>query len=169
MSSVGACRPDKISTMEIPKAHPLASQLTDVIRAGDVEGLEQLLRENPPLINARFVDEKGCGRTLLHIATDWPGHFPNCGRIIAVLIAAGADPNAPVTGGQHAETPLHWAASCDDVEALDALLDGGANIEQPGAIFTNGAPMSDAVIFGQWNAARRLLARGAKSARKLKG
>jgi hypothetical protein len=46
---------------------------------------------------------------------------------------------------------------------LDALLDGGADVEAPGAIFTGGAPMPDAVVFAQWNAARRLLDRGART------
>src|SRR5204863_9776316 len=78
------------------------------------------------------------------------------------LIAAGADVNAQLIG-PHNETPLHWAASSDDVAVLDALLDGGADIEVPGAIFTNGPPMSDAVVFAQWKAARRLLERGAKT------
>ena len=49
------------------------------------------------------------------------------------------------------------------MNAIDALLDGGANIESAGAIFTNGTAMSDAVIFGNWNAAQRLLQRGAKT------
>jgi len=48
-----------------------------------------------------------------------------------------------------------------DVAVLDALLDGGADIEAPGAVFTGGTPMSDAVVFAQWKAARRLLERGA--------
>jgi len=61
------------------------------------------------------------------------------------------------------ETPLHWAASNDDVALIDALLDAGADIEISGAIFTGGPPMSDAVIFGQWNAGRRLHERGAKT------
>jgi ankyrin repeat protein len=59
------------------------------------------------------------------------------------------------------ETALHWAASSNDVAVLDALLDAGANIEAPGAVFTGGTAMSDAVVFAQWDAARRLLARGA--------
>jgi ankyrin repeat protein len=82
---------------------------------------------------------------------------------VAVLIAAGADPNAAMTGANHSETPMHWAASSNDVSVLDALLDGGGNLEAPGAIFTGGSPMSDAVIFAQWDAARRLLDRGART------
>jgi len=77
-----------------------------------------------------------------------------------VLVAAGADVNARFTG-PHSETPLHWAASSDDVEALDALLDAGADIEADGAVIGGGGPIADAVAFGQWNAARRLLDRGA--------
>ena len=41
------------------------------------------------------------------------------------------DPNAPMTGGGHAETPLHWAASRDDLDVADALLDAGADLERP--------------------------------------
>src|SRR5580704_11692269 len=63
----------------------------------------------------------------------------------------------------HSETPLHWAASSDDIDALDALLDLGADIESPGSVIGGGAPLSDAVAFGGWRAARRLIERGARS------
>ena len=99
-------------------------------------------------------------RTLLHIVTDWPGHVPEAGAKIAALVAGGADVDARCTG-PHTETPLHWAASSDDVEALDALLEAGADIEADGAVIAGGSPMADAVAFGQWLAARRLLERGA--------
>ena len=101
-------------------------------------------------------------RTLLHVVTDWPGHFPNGPATVALLVAAGADVNARFTG-PHNETPLHWAASSDDVEALDALLDAGADIEADGAVIGGGTPIADAVAFGQWNAARRLIDRGART------
>ena len=58
---------------------------------------------------------------------------------------------------------MHWAASSDDIEALDALLDAGADIEADGAVIGGGTPIADAVAFGQWNAARRLLERGART------
>jgi uncharacterized protein len=143
---------------------PRAVALVAAIQSGDVAALERMLRDDPTLATARIVDEKGTSRTLLHVAADWPGHFPNGARTVAVLIAAGADPDAvcthtPPHGAR--ETALHWAASSDDVAVLDALLDGGSDIEAPGAVFTNGAPMSDAVVFAQWRAARRLLERGA--------
>jgi ankyrin repeat protein len=129
----------------------------DAIHAGDVEGLRELLRENPGLANAR-IDGK---RTLLHVATDWPGHFPNGAATVVALIEYGADVNPPFVG-KHQETALHWAASSDDVAVLDALLDHGANIEAGGGVIGGGTPLSDAVAFGQWNAARRLVERGAR-------
>jgi ankyrin repeat protein len=139
---------------------PAAIALTAAIQQGNLDQLATFLE----LAGAAIVDEKGVHRTPLHIATDWPGHFPNVARSIRTLIEAGANPNTPCTGvSHHAETPLHWAASSNDIDAIDALLDGGADIEAPGAVFTGGTAMSDAVIFAQYDAARRLLARGAKT------
>ncbi|HUE12614.1 MAG TPA: ankyrin repeat domain-containing protein [Planctomycetaceae bacterium] len=147
---------------------PRAVAVVKAIRGGDVEGLVRLLGENPDLATARVAKTSaecasgGKPRTLLHIATDWPGHFPNGVATVKGLIAAGADVDVQV-GGMHEETPLHWAASSDDVGVLDALLDTGANIEAPGAVIGGGTPLSDAVAFGQWQAARRLIERGAKA------
>ncbi|MEP7384110.1 MAG: ankyrin repeat domain-containing protein [Gemmatimonadota bacterium] len=141
-----------------------AAEITTSIHAGNLEALERHLREDPALATARVVDDRGVARTLLHIVADWPGHFPNGAGAVAVLAAAGADVDAAVLhAGPHgsAETSLHWAASSDDVAVIDALLDAGADIEAPGAIFTGGTAMSDAVVFAQWRAARRLLERGA--------
>ena len=128
------------------------------VRGGDVAGLRRLVSDHPYLPAARLPDEGD--RTLLHVATDWPGHPPNVAATIALLIAAGADPDAR-TLGEHAETPLHWAASSDDVDAVDALLDAGADIDARGAVIGGGTPLADATAFGQWQAARRLVERGA--------
>jgi FOG: Ankyrin repeat len=151
--------------MTIETDDPLALAVVAAIHAGDVESLRRLLDEHPGLANARLGrasdgDNQGMTRTLLHVATDWPGHYPNGAAIVAVLVEAGADVDARFTG-PHRETPLHWAASSDDVEVLDALLDAGAAIEAPGAVIAGGTPLTDAVAFGQWNAARRLVERGA--------
>jgi len=149
--------------MKMQSTGPLAQSVTHAILTGETGALRQLLDRDPELASARVVEEKGVSRTLLHIAVDWPGHFPNAAQAIRLLIERGADPDATVLHGNAPETPLHWAASNNDVDALDALLDGGADIESPGAIFTDGTAMSDAVIFMQWNAARRLVERGAKT------
>ncbi|HET7559978.1 MAG TPA: ankyrin repeat domain-containing protein, partial [Limnochordia bacterium] len=54
-------------------------------------------------------------------------------------------------------------ASTDDVAVIDALLDHGAEIEAPGSVIGGGTPLADAVAFGQWRAARRLIERGAQA------
>jgi ankyrin repeat protein len=143
---------------------PQAVALAAAIHRGHVKVLQRHLRDRPELATARVVDRRGTSRTLLHIAADWPGHFPNGPQTVAILVAAGADVNARVMHSSpdgSPETPLHWAASSSDIAVLDALLDGGADIEAAGAVFTGGPPMSDAVVFAQWRAARRLLERGA--------
>jgi hypothetical protein len=140
---------------------PLARKVTEVLRSGDAAALQRLLVEHPLMARVRIGDPKGGqSRTLPHVVTDWPGHVPEAGAKIEALVAAGADVDARFTG-PHGETPLHWAASSDDVEALDALLDAGADIEAGGAVIGGGTAMADAVAFGQWKAARRLLERGA--------
>ncbi len=146
--------------MIIATDEPIAVAAERAIHDGDVAGLKRLLADHPELARAAFGNEGGMTRTLMHFVTDWPGHFPNGPQTVAVLVAAGADVNSRFTG-PHTETPLHWAASSDDVAVLDALLDAGADIEARGAVIAGGTPMSDATAFGQWNAARRLLERGA--------
>ena len=138
---------------------PLDITATALVQTGDVAGLQALLAEHPGLATERFGDAN-MSRTLLHAATDWPGNYPNGPAVVAALVAAGADVNARFAG-PHTETPLHWAASSDDVAMIDALLEAGADIEADGAVLTDGTPLADAVVFGQWQAARRLVERGA--------
>jgi ankyrin repeat protein len=142
---------------------PLAASAIQAIQTGDAAALTKLLTEHAGLATVRLVRGNSAGRessiTLLHVATDWPGHFPNGVTTVATLLAAGADVNARCDG-PHTETPLHWAASSDDVEVLDALLDAGAEIEAGGGVIGQGTPLDDAVAFGQWQAARRLVERG---------
>jgi uncharacterized protein len=147
---------------ELRDDSPIAIAVTAAIHRGDAAALDQLLAATPGLATARIVAGNGAQRTLLHIATDWPGHFPDVARTIAALLAAGADVNAPFIGA-HQETALHWAASSDDIAALDALLEAGAAIDAPGGVIAGGTPLDDAVAFGQWKAAARLVERGART------
>ncbi len=153
--------------MTIDTEDSLAVTVVEAIHTGDLATLKRLLHEHPALATARLGDDDpdGMSRTLLHVATDWPGHFPNGAATVAVLVEAGADVNARFHG-PHAETPLHWAASSNDVEVLDALLDLGADIEADGGVIGGGTPLADARAFGQWQAARRLVERGAQTALK---
>ena len=146
----------------LPTHDPVAVAATAAIRAGDLPALRQLLNDDPQLATVRVGDASadGMSRTLLHVATDWPGHFPEVAASIHLLVDAGADVNARFSG-PHRETPLHWAASSNDVAALDALLDAGTDIEASGSVLGGGPPLSNAVGFAQWDAAHRLVERGA--------
>jgi len=130
-----------------------------MIRAGDVDALAGALATDSTLAVTR-VDDGIAVRSTLHLATDWPGRRPNVSTMISMLVDAGCDPNVRCEG-PHRETPLHWAASNDDVEAIDALVAAGADIEADGAVIGGLTPIADAAAFGMWAAARRLLDHGA--------
>lgn len=139
---------------------PLTHPFVDAIRAGDLPALRALLAADPGLARARFGTRRE-SRSALHVLADFPGHRPSGPETVRVLVAAGADVDARFHGA-HTETPLHWAASNDDVPLLDALLDAGADIDAPGAVIAGGTPLADARAFGQWAAAARLVERGAR-------
>jgi uncharacterized protein len=150
----------------IPDDAPLAAKLRTAVHAGDVETVRRLLRNDPALAAARLGSKDSGTATPLHLVTDWPGYFPNGPQIVRLLIDAGADPNALTTGrgaetsGPGDETPLHYAASSDDADVAEALIDGGADLETPdGSI---GTPLDNAIGYGCWHVARLLAARGAR-------
>jgi uncharacterized protein len=148
--------------LRLSRSDPVAEAPVAAIHAGELGSLTELLREHPGLAAARLVDDKGGSGTALHAAADWPGFLPHAPEVVAMLIEAGADPSAPVEGSWHAETPLHWAASSDDVEVAQALIDGGADIEANGASIAGGSPLDDAVGYRCWQVARLLVERGAR-------
>jgi hypothetical protein len=133
-----------------------ADTLFLAIRFGHTEQLREMLAANPALARAPLGGRYKT-RTPLHVVTDWPGYFPNGPEIVRILTEAGADPDGRSPGD---ETPLHWAASSDDVDVAEALIDGGADLEVPdGSI---GTPLDNAIGYGCWHVARLLVARGAK-------
>jgi uncharacterized protein len=142
---------------------PLAIELTAALKQGDVGRLSRLLAADRGLACTIVEDAKGGGRSPLHLFADWPGHNPNPVAIVRALATYGADLDTPAVGMWHREAPLHWAASSDDVALIDALLDAGADIERPGSSIDGGSPLSCAVGYGQWAAARRLVERGART------
>jgi uncharacterized protein len=147
----------------IPEGDQMAADLRVAVQGGDVEAVRGLLRDDPALASARIVGRDGGSTTPLHLVTDWPGYFPNGPEITRLLIDAGADPNLRTTGddpGDPGETPLHYAASSDDVDVAEVLIEGGADLEAPdGSI---GTPLSNAVGYGCWHVARLLVTRGAR-------
>jgi len=156
---------DSTQPVTIPGDAPLVVELRAAVHRGDLDSVGHLLSQNPELATARFEARGGSG-TALHFVTDWPGYFPNGPDVVHLLIDAGADPNALTTGGGSptpgpgSETPLHYAASSDDVDVAAALIERGADLETPdGSI---GTPLDNAVGYACWHVARLLVARGAR-------
>jgi hypothetical protein len=137
----------------------IAIELTLAIKGGNIPALERLLATRPGLAAEHITGRKGGTSTPLHFVTDWPGYFPSGPAIVRILIEAGADPNALTSPGKP-ETPLHYAASSDDADVAEALIDGGADLEIPGGSI--GTPLDNAVGYGCWHVARLLVARGAR-------
>jgi hypothetical protein len=153
---------DGTKAATIPGDAPAAVELRTAVQGGDLDLVRRLIAGNPDLARARFVARGGSG-TALHFVTDWPGYFPNGPDIVHLLIDAGADPNATTTGAGKPETPLHYAASSDDVDVAVALIDRGADLETPdGSI---GTPLDNAIGYGCWHVAR-LWRRGAPTSRR---
>lgn len=135
------------------------ADLGAAIRAGDIEGVQRILAERPDSARSPLGGPAG-SKTALHVVADWPGYFPHGPQITRMLLDAGADPNVRHQGKQFAETPLHWAASTDDVDVAQVLIDGGADIEAPNGSI--GTPLDNAIGYACWHVARLLAARGAK-------
>jgi len=136
--------------------HGTAAELVFAIHAGDVGAVRRIVADTPELV-AGPLGGPFKTRTALHVVADWPGYFPNGPKIVRLLVAAGADPNTRSSGD---ESPLHWAASSDDVDVAAALIDGGADIEAPdGSI---GTPLDNAIGYACWHVAALLAARGAR-------
>jgi len=139
-----------------------AVELATAIRVGDLDSVERLLASDADLASARLGGGRGT-ETPLHVVAGWPGYYPNGPEIAFLLIQSGAVVDARTTGPDPAdsgETPLHWAASNDDVDVARVLVDGGAYLEAPdGSI---GTPLENAIGYACLGVARLLVERGAK-------
>lgn len=142
------------------ESEPIAVEVTDAIRHGDIAAVRRLLDANPGLADEYIRVARGSAGTLLHVVTGWPGFFPNGPVVTRLLIEAGADPDARLVGGRYAEAPLHLTACTDDAAVAAALIDGGADAQIPyGSI---GTPLDNAIGYGCWEVARLLAGRGAR-------
>jgi len=138
----------------------LHAAIDGAITTGDVQVLSNLIMQHPELPHVRLPDASGGFRSPLHAVASWPGYYPNARAIVNLLLDAGADPNSRYEGW-HEETPVHMASSMDDVEVLEALLDGGGDVAARGGTIAGGTPLDNAIGFGAWLAAQLLAHRGA--------
>ncbi|HEY1738423.1 MAG TPA: ankyrin repeat domain-containing protein, partial [Acidimicrobiia bacterium] len=136
-----------------------ADVMVFAIHTGDVAEVQRLVAADPAFAGSPLGGRYKT-RTPLAVVADWPGYFPNGPEIVRVLVAAGAAPDGPEGRQPGEETPLHWAASSDDIDVAGALIDAGADIEAPhGSI---GTPLDNAIGYACWDVARLLVARGAR-------
>lgn len=136
--------------------HPSFGRALTLLDAGDVDGLGHLLATEPDLVHARSTsveppyDGYFHGATLLHHVAGNPirGALPsNVVAVARVLLDAGADPNAgcgggPAQPGTEGGTVLELLTSGMQAHVqgltetlLDALLDGGAELDPDGGMF----------------------------------
>lgn len=153
------------ASMWISDGDQAAVDMRAAVRASDIGAIQRMLRDEPSLATARLGSKESGSATPLHLVAGWPGYFPNGPQIVRQLIAAGADPNALTTSrgssqpGPGSETPLHYAASNDDLDVAEALIDGGADLDVAGGSI--GTPLDNAVGYACWHVARLLVSRGA--------
>ena len=123
--------------MTIDPQDPLAVAVVEAIPTGDLAGLGRLLDTHPGLATAR-IGSDGPDRTtrsLLHVATDWPGRVPGGPATVTLLVSAGAEVDTRFGGGSHDETPLDAAARSGADDLVAWLRSRGARpaAELPGA------------------------------------
>jgi hypothetical protein len=139
-------------------SEPVSINLVISLKEGNLSAIASILADDPLLANVRLIgqdDLRDSWRTPLHVITDCPGYFDNVPSITKLLIEAGGDPNIDC-GGSMPETPIHFAASSDDVDVDRVLIDGGADLDREGGSI--GTPLANAIGYGCWSVASLLVA-----------
>lgn len=111
--------------------------ITNAIDCGTIEVVTWMLSKGAPVV---FED---AGFTALHSAID--REKPDRIEIMKMLLEAGADINAR---GINDYTPAHHAAVRNDVEALEVLVEGGADLAIRTRIDEYATPLEEAEILG---------------------
>ena len=115
------------------------------IKVGDVEGLREMVREEPSLVTSRSTRSHP---TLLQCLALDAKDQPNAREMAEVLIEAGAE----------LDEPLVAAASIGNRPVAELLLDRGAAVDGAGGW----SPLEEALYWDNQNVVALLLERGAK-------
>jgi ankyrin repeat protein len=142
------------------------------IVTGDAAALRSELAADPALVRARSASDHHA--TLLHyvaangVEGELQRPVPNADEIAGVLLAAGAEVDAPcdVYGGRW-PTVLELVVSSDhpalagvSARLVDVLCAAGAAVDGPAG---DGAPLATALLFGHPECVRVLVERGART------
>lgn len=115
----------------------------EAIEAKDDVKLEALLKQHPSLAKASGTN----GNQLLHFAVNHDNP-----RLVALLLEAGADPDAANDKGS---TPLTQAAYRGKTQTIELLLAEGASVDAE-AYGDGGTPLAFALFWGHKEAAEKL-------------
>lgn len=158
---------DEIVARETP---PFARAVKAII-AGDAGALRAQLRVDPGLVHSRSVSHHRA--TLLHyvsangIESELQLAVPNADEIASVLIAAGADVDAPCDAYEgRCRTTMNLLVSSDHPtdagvagRLVELLCSAGAAVDGPD---DDGSPLGTALYFATLDCVSALIARGAR-------
>jgi ankyrin repeat protein len=122
------------------------AEINDAIKAGNLEQVKVLLKEDPNLVHGR----DSFGKTLMHTVVMWG---KNRAETVELLLANRADVNARDTDG---DTPLHLAVNLNDKDLVKLLLANKADVNARGNI--GWTPLHRAAYDGKRDLAELLLA-----------
>lgn len=161
-------RPEVTRYLLSKGAHPDIMMLAAV---GDAEGVRQLGKENPSLLEIRigegtyptpgsealhiFGYTLGYNATPIHVAARF-----NQVEVIKALLDLGVDKH--ITGDYDDSTPLHTAAWHEHLEAAELLLQNGADLERPSGELHGNTPLGWAIVGGAFKFVHFALEKGAK-------
>jgi ankyrin repeat protein len=151
---------------------PAFARAVKAVVTGNVEALRTELRADPALVHARSVAPHHA--TLLHyvsangIESELQSAVPNADGIAALLIAAGADVDAPCDAYEgRCRTTMELLVSSDHPNEagvagrlVELLCSAGAAVDGPDG---DGSPLAMALSFATLDCVSALIARGARS------
>jgi ankyrin repeat protein len=137
--------------MKMAKAKSIPHQLSDAVDSGDMEAFARLLRDHP-----EHVWDRQPGYTRWLFAAADAGQLP----ILELLVAAGADVNAPKASGAP-EGVIDAAAGAGHLEVVHWLLDQGAIINHSVGVEKRCFALTNAAFQGRLEVVKLLVERGA--------